>query len=286
MNIVKLGTYLTALKVTHHDAVFDEVSHQIGRHTAARLDEKTTPYISNPKRLHLVAGMMVATQAKSMLEIGAGRGYCTIGTVLVARRLGADIKVVTVDTLAATEKQRWGLIGDDGHWREEMRSLEEAFKQFGCSDVVTVVHGLSCKKLKNVEPLHGYSLVFIDGCHSFWNVAYDLLRGFQLMSISGIVIMDDFGGSQGAGTKALVNVFCRLGLVEATVINMEPPLNGPAVEFDHCMAVVQPNDRVVRWLDTSSGAFSLGLVRKLAELEIGINWVRRFVGRAVRRIRR
>jgi hypothetical protein len=215
-----------------------------------------------------------------------GRGYCTIGVILVARSLGKKMKVLSFDVIDPAQKQAWGTRDDAGRWIVQPRSLQEVLSYYGCNDDVTVVHGLTCKVLKNVVPPHAYSVIFIDGCHTFWNVTYDLFRSIALLKAGGRIVMDDFGGSQGAATKVVVSLLRRIGVIDAIVIDMEPPRNGPAVEFDHCMAIVRPTDSFTRWLDSFAGKAFVGIVRKFAELEIGLNWLRQHTANFLRRLTR
>lgn len=287
MNQITISSYLQGLGVKAPVSCADEVCARIASLTAARFDAPTaTTYISNPRRLHLISAVLAECNGQDLLEIGAGRGYCTIGVVLVARLQGRNMKVLSFDVIDPAQKQAWGQRDEAGRWVVQPRSLQETLSYYGCSGDVTVVHGLTCKVLKNVVPPHAYSVIFIDGCHTFWNVTYDLFRSITLLKAGGRIVMDDFGGSQGAATKVVVSLLRLFGVIDGIVINMEPPRNGPAVEFDHRMAVVRPKDSFTRWLDSNVGKALVGIVRKFAELEIGLNWVRQHTGTFLRGLAR
>lgn len=287
MKQITISRYLHDLGAKAPVSYADEVCAKISSLTAARFDvPSSTTYISNPRRLHLISAVLAECNGQDLLEIGAGRGYCTIGVVLVARLLGRDMKVLSFDVIDPAQKQAWGQRDDAGRWVVQPRSLRETLSYYGCTDDVTIVHGLSCKVLKNLVPPHAYSVIFIDGCHTFWNVSYDLLKSITLLKAGGRIVMDDFGGSQGAATKIVVGLLRRIGVIDVVVINMEPPQNGPAVEFDHCMAVVRPTDGFTRWLDSFAGKVFVGIVRKFAELEIGLNWLRQLTANFLRRLTR
>lgn len=283
MKTLRLTQYLQTLGHSPHLPDFAEVSARIASETAARLDPAAGPYISNPHRLYLVASAILATKATRLLEIGAGRGYCTIGSVLIARSFNLDLSVVAIDTIAGDEMQRWGLVGPDGRWRDEPRSLYAVAGKFGCSGAITVLPGYSCRNLRTIEPVHSFPAIFIDGCHSFWNVAYDLTRCFQLLAERGVIVMDDFGGSQGAGTKSVVGLLSRLGSVDVTVIDMEHPPGSPKIEWDHRMAVVCPSAELLEWFDSFRGQTLVGLLRLLANGEVLVNRVKARVATWIRR---
>lgn len=137
----------------------------------------------------LMAGVIVTRSMKRVLEIGTLFAYSTLHLAEATSKVVGGGTVDTIDY--RLPKRKWAT-------GEEVVNIHEAALKFtneaGYDDVIKFHSGRSDALMPEmVDDGRKFDLIFIDGSHSKYVVALDVINSINLLEDGGLIFMDDIG---------------------------------------------------------------------------------------------
>lgn len=232
------------------DEVRRERIHALGLITGLRESKGvfTTP---NFERGLVLDRLCEILHPASVLELGTGRGLGALTAAKAGDVYGYDTAITTIDSIPIRKQQRYA-IEENGLRRVDQLSVEEVWRKHVSPDVrqrVTFLTGTTIEILPRlVASGRRFDLVFIDAGHDLFDVMHDLVYASLLVSVDGVILMDDFAPRESFGLGTVLafahakrlfrnaSVFDSDGVVYGAADPMQPPrgmvlLNQPSGRF-------------------------------------------------------
>ncbi len=127
-----------------------------------------------------------------IVEIGSFRGRSTI---VLARAIGPDVRLIAIDPHAGNDRGPQELEGFEEHAAADHDVFRENLERAGVSDVVRHVRKFSTEAIEDVTG--DIDLLYIDGAHRFRPALDDIRRWSARIATGGTLLIHDSFSSVG-----------------------------------------------------------------------------------------
>ncbi len=137
-----------------------------------------------------------------IVEIGSFRGRSTI---VLARAIGPDVRLIAIDPHAGNDRGPQELEGFEEHAAADHDVFRENLERAGVSDVVRHVRKFSTEAIEDVTG--DIDLLYIDGAHRFRPALDDIRRWSARIATGGTLLIHDSFSSVGVTGALIAELF-------------------------------------------------------------------------------
>jgi predicted O-methyltransferase YrrM len=211
---------------------------KLGLLTGLRYEKQGGFRPANFERALVLQRLVALRRPATVLELGTGRGLGALAMADVAREIGLQCQITTIDILPPTAAQWWP-IEIEGEQREGRASIDEIWGKHIEADLRQCILLRTGATTSALPSLAGegrrFDLIFIDAGHDLFSVVHDLSYATVLLAPGGAILMDDFAPLEefGLGTCIAlsharrwfghVETFTTEGLVYGGAVFSEAP---------------------------------------------------------------